>query len=1075
MHARSPRQPAIRVSKTLTLTRAIGMGSSLTIGLGIFVLLNSFLQQGGLYTPLAYPAAVVLFLPLVLTYAERAAVIPGGGGAFNLVRATGSTWRTYASGWLLLGGHLALIALLAWGAALYLHITLVRLLTIAIDMRLLAPAMIIIVALNDLIGTQGRWRFRAFLVYCIILFLLVVTGYAWLLPPNPTTAPVAARESADFVRLLAMMSAMLWGCNVILDSRDKMHQPAQNMLPALLVPLLSASIIGAFVAFTELRLLGDFAETSTHITRLIARTSFANNIMIETFYVFIGLLISLIALDRALVAMLRLIGTMVQDGFIPQQFFILSSSFGTPMVALRMLAMASALIAAFVPKQLLIGLTGLMLLWTTVLLNAPDMLGVQSRLPEKRMLVLPLHPLLPALATAIGFFLPFAMPPAVMLIGAGWGVLGLLYYIGYAHHGSIAARRRGAVVGDVAGDQRRDIYTVLVAVANPDTTVGLIRAGAALARARAGRMLVLRVVLFPDQVPQELQRQSAEHAWRDLFLLTQCADSHDTSVEVLVRMAQSPVDGILGTAQEERASLLLLGWEGEHHHGPFDLDPVLDPVLRAATCDVVILRGCMPIPLRRILVAASESPHSLAALHLAQELADQQHGQVVALSLLPDAPSASVTAQAKRSLHEMVQGLNNTPGKPPVKPRLLQTEDVKERLVQEAQHFDMVVMGASRGGPLDRTIFGGLPVAVAHDSAQPTLLVKHYEGAHRFWLRRVWEWLSAPFPSLTLYERADIHQQMRRATHPGIDFFVLIGLASMIATLGLVLNSPAVIIGAMLVAPLMSPILAMAMSIVEGDLHLLQSSTAATLLGVVMAVSVSMMITLFVPTHITSSEILARTQPNLLDLLVALASGAAGGYAMGRKEVAAALPGVAIAAALVPPLGVLGYGTATAQLDIAGGSLLLFTTNLIAIIFAAALIFLLLGFRPLQAVQHKHVGRGLLLSILAVLIISIPLGFFSVNDVIQLERQNQIEAVLIDEVESESARVTEIVVEREPEGFEVYATIYAYNSFDEAQIRALQEQLSATVGTPVTLHATVLKAVLLPGDEVLVPTPTLIP
>lgn len=1071
MNDPSSTQPAIRVSKTLTLKRAIGMGSSLTIGLGIFILINLLLQEAGQHTPHAYLAAMLLFVPIVLTYAERAAVTPGGGGAFSLVRASGSPWRAYTSGWLLLGGHLALIALLAWGAALFLNISLGRLLNQTIDMRLLAPAMIIIVALNDLIGTQGRWRLRSFIVFCAILFLLVITIYTWFLPTSPAPmGTVVSAESFGFVRAIAMLASVLWGINFVLDSRDKMRHPEQNMLPALLTPLLLGCIIGAVVALTELRSLGIFPEDMTYMTRLEDRVSFSNDPLLESIYVTIGLFMSVTALDRAMVAMLRLTGVMVQHGFLPQQFLQISSNFGTPMVALRLLALVNALIAAFVPKLLLAGTVALAFLWTTALLNAPDILGQPSRLPEKRHFVVPLHPLCPALATAIGIFLPFALSPEVLLVGAGWLLLGLAYYAGYAHHGSIEARRRGSVVGELTSDQRRTAYTILVGVANPDTSITLIRAAATLARARKGRVLVLKVVLFPDQVPQEVQRQSAEDEWRNLYLFTQCAEVDDVSLEVLVRLAQSPIDGILGTAQEEKVNLILLGWEGEHHHGTFDLDPILDPVLRAAACDVVILRGNLPASLQCILVAASESANSVAAMQLAQELADPQNGQVVALYLLPDAPTATMLVEAKQRLCGMVDELG---GRPRIKPRILPAEDVKDGLVHEAEHFDVVIMGASRGGALDRTIFGGLPVAVARESPRPTILIKHYEGARRFWLRRVWESLSAPFPSLTLYERADIHQQMRRASHPSIDFFILIGLASMIATLGLVLNSPAVIIGAMLVAPLMSPILSMAMSIVEGDLHMLQSSTAATLLGVVMAVSISIAITIIIPTNINTSEILARTQPNLLDLLVALASGAAGGYAMGRKEVAAALPGVAIAAALVPPLGVLGYGTATAQLDIAGGSLLLFTTNLIAIIFAAAVVFLLLGFRPMQAGQHKHVGLGLLFSVIALLLISIPLALLSLNELLQIERQNEIEAVLITEVESESAHITDVLVERKNDGFEVYVTIYAYNGIAEEEIIAIQDHLSAAVDAPVKLHATVLQAVLLPRiDEIPWPTST---
>jgi uncharacterized membrane protein len=194
---------------------------------------------------------------------------------------------------------------------------------------------------------------------------------------------------------------------------------------------------------------------------------------------------------------------------------------------------------------------------------------------------------------------------------------------------------------------------------------------------------------------------------------------------------------------------------------------------------------------------------------------------------------------------------------------------------------------------------------------------------------------------------------------------------------------------------------------------------------------------------------------------------------MGRKEVAAALPGVAIAAALVPPLGVIGYGTATGQLDIAGGSLLLFSTNLIAIVVAAAVVFLLLGFRPPRARLRGQVRAKLLISLLALLLISIPLASFSVSAIDQITSQREVETILSDAVESDTTMITEVLVERQEEGFLVLATIYATEDLAPDYIAELETHLSNQVGEPVTLHATVLRAMLLPEeDETLPPTPT---
>jgi uncharacterized hydrophobic protein (TIGR00271 family) len=1059
----SARQPTIRISRSIGLLRAIAIGSSITIGVGVFLFIDLFLLEAQRLTPQGYLVAVVLFIPVVLTYAERAVITPGSGGPFALVRTSGSTWRSYLSGWLLLGGHLALLALLGWGAALYMRELLRLLLGISVDTSYLAPAVIVLVAINDLIGTRGGWRVRLLVVYSSILFLVVVGVLAWSVAAVERIDQLGTGADFGLLRVVALMAAMLWGVHLVLDSRDEMSQPNRNLLPALMVPLVLAGGLGALIASAELRSAGLLTLAATPLSDLVSHLNWVGGAQFETIYLLLGFTISLIGLDRAMVTILRLSGTMVCDGFLPAQFARISPYFGTPIFALHLFAITSALIAAFAGKLLLVGLAAMTFLLVTVLLNAPDALNLQSRLPEDRPLKLPLHPLFPVLATVICVYVVFALPLTVLLVGAGWIALGVIYYTGYARQGNIEVRRRDAVVRDVSTQRREPMYTVMVCTANPETAPCLIRAATVLTRAKRGRMLVMKVASFPDQVPPHIQRQEARHEWDELCAYMQRAGVSDVQSELLVRLAQSPVDGILGTAIEERVNMIVLGWEGEHPNPAYDLGPLIDPVVRAAACDVLVVRGELPERITNILVPTAGSPNTLAAMRLAQELVDKQAGHVVALNLLEDSFEHDSTTM-QQAEHRLRQTVNSLGGPLPIEPRVVRAEAVREGILAEVPAFDIMLLGASRGGVLDQAIFGGLPVELARESPRPALLIKHFEGIPRFWARRTWETISAPFPSLTASERADVYQDMRRAARPGVDFFIMIGLAAVIATLGLLLGSPAVIIGAMLVAPLMSPILSLAMSIVQGNLPLLRLDAVATLLGIVLAICVSIVVTLISPTRINTTEILARTEPNLLDLLIALASGAAGGYAVARKEVGTALPGVAIAAALVPPLGVVGYGIGTTQFEIAGGSLLLFTTNLIAIVLAAAIVFLLLGFRPQQAHLRFVVRAGLLGAVGALLLISIPLAFFSDNASGPVPQQNVVVAALNAELSSDIYHVTDVVVQRNGNGFLVEATIYTRNEeVTSEHIGSLEERLSAVTGAPVTLQATVLQAILLPG------------
>lgn len=172
-----------------------------------------------------------------------------------------------------------------------------------------------------------------------------------------------------------------------------------------------------------------------------------------------------------------------------------------------------------------------------------------------------------------------------------------------------------------------------------------------------------------------------------------------------------------------------------------------------------------------------------------------------------------------------------------------------------------------------------------------------------------------------------------------------------IATLGLTLGSPAVIIGAMLISPLMGPILSTGLALAAGDFVLAIRAATAVIMSSLAAVAFSTALVVLLPFREMTSEIAARTQPNTLDLIIALLSGAVGALAVSKslRGVATSLPGVAIAVALMPPLCVTGYGVGVLVmvdrvqgLSVLRGGALLFVTNLVAITFASMLVFIAL-------------------------------------------------------------------------------------------------------------------------------------
>jgi uncharacterized hydrophobic protein (TIGR00271 family) len=203
------------------------------------------------------------------------------------------------------------------------------------------------------------------------------------------------------------------------------------------------------------------------------------------------------------------------------------------------------------------------------------------------------------------------------------------------------------------------------------------------------------------------------------------------------------------------------------------------------------------------------------------------------------------------------------------------------------------------------------------------------------------EWLK------TSPERIEtVIEEISYGSEPKISFYALLATASLIAAFGLIANSTAVIIGAMLVSPLMTPIIGISLALVRGNTALLGRAIRAEVLGVVLAVGIAAILGLFPLALQVTPEMLARTEPNLLDLLVAVLAGFAGTYALIDARLSPALPGVAIATAIVPPLSNSGLCLAMGAFSGAWGSFLLFFANFLAILLVSSATFIAAGMAP---------------------------------------------------------------------------------------------------------------------------------
>jgi uncharacterized hydrophobic protein (TIGR00271 family) len=271
-------------------------------------------------------------------------------------------------------------------------------------------------------------------------------------------------------------------------------------------------------------------------------------------------------------------------------------------------------------------------------------------------------------------------------------------------------------------------------------------------------------------------------------------------------------------------------------------------------------------------------------------------------------------------------------------------------------------------------VAGGVAVAAAlqRDEDDPYLTVAETESVVLDWLHRrdMGDDARQAVVDKVVFEGEAAKGRISR-------FIVLMAFSTAIATFGINADSTAVVIGAMLIAPLMIPIMATSASLLMGWTVRATRSLFLVAGGIAIAVAGSWILSRYFPVlEVTAnSQILSRVSPTTVDLMIAFAAGAAGAFAISRPDVSDSLPGVAIAVALVPPLTVIGITLEAGEWEFALGATLLFLTNFVGVILAAGITFILVGFSPWFHVEtnRSQINRSYATVVVALLLIAIPL------------------------------------------------------------------------------------------------------
>ena len=399
-------------------------------------------------------------------------------------------------------------------------------------------------------------------------------------------------------------------------------------------------------------------------------------------------------------------------------------------------------------------------------------------------------------------------------------------------------------------------------------------------------------------------------------------------------------------------------------------------IISKISCDTIILRGGRKTnkTAKNIVVATSDGPHDNSLVSLAAGVGEQLVEGATVVSL-----EASVGDQegevAQRHMRSVLRELDLEESKK-LKVRAIVSEDWVESIADEATQCNLLLVGADKEKKVSSLIAESPEATFGVCRRAPRLVFGRGDRAHQ----------SLLLPRLNPTDYADLYEKLQAGSRWNSDFIVMLSVAAGIATLGLLQNSPAVVIGSMLLAPLMTPMIGLGLALNQGNAKLSYSCFRAIGRGFLAGLFISGVLAFVTPGSELTPEVYSRTEPNILDLLIAVFSGAAAAYALARPSLAGTIAGVAIATALVPPLCsvgisltyyIYGYfsGLPTTYWQEAVGALSLLVANVLAIILAAAATFRAMGLSALMAEAPTRVWVRRVVGALCVcaILLAIPL------------------------------------------------------------------------------------------------------
>lgn len=731
----------VSLSRGLSLCHLMMMGMGMMIGAGVFVATGisiGFAGSGGILVAFALNGLIALFS--AMSFAELASALPTAGGAYTYIDEAFKGLVGFLSGWinwfaLIVAGSLYAMTFATYTIFLlketplfsFFHIapsTAEEILVIAVALFFIAINYKGVSETGDVenIITIGQMSTLLFIGIFAIFFTLL--------------HPERLSHFSEFIPngwgkvLMAMGFTYVGfeGYEVIAHAGEEAINPKETIPKAILYSVVAVTTTYLLFAFAAV--VGINAD-SLHISETFAALGpIGMGQAIKDLMPYGGVLVTLAAifsstsaLNATIYSSTRVAFAMSRDRKLPS---ILSRIHGTRRVPHYALFVSSIIllgVTVMLPIKDVAASADIVFLLIFLFVNAAAIkIRVERGDELDYSFLMPYFPYIPLFAIFLQLILSiwiFHVSPIAWAITGLWIAVGLLLYVAYGRKGERKEFEREVVFEEVS--EKR--YRVLAAIANPKNAENIVGYAEKVAEYKGGELILLNVVTVPEQTPIEEAKRFEPEA---LKLIRSVKDKLKIkNVEGAVYYAHNLVRGILSAVRDYKVDILVLGWKGRPRWR-YVLGSHLDKIVWSAPCDVILVKPEKVEKIRKILLPSNGGVHSVMAAEIAEILSKAYNAQVTVLNVNVNNEDED---RIKRRLSHVLERLSRDTIK------ILEGRNIVDTVIKEAKDYDLVIIGATNEGILQRLLFGGIPEEIARRCNKPVILVKRDLGIMS-WINR---------------------------------------------------------------------------------------------------------------------------------------------------------------------------------------------------------------------------------------------------------------------------------------------------------------------------------------------------